>query len=108
LVNLVAYRWTDPRRGDIVAIRGAGNALVYLKRILGLPGETVAFARGQLHINGHPVAEPYVLFAGAWGRPPVRLGPGEYYVAGDNRDMPWEEHLAGTVQRRNIAGALLW
>ena len=58
-VNRLAYLWHEPRRGDVVSIRLAGTHVMYLKRIIGLPGETVAFVNGQVLINGEVLDEPY-------------------------------------------------
>jgi len=59
LVNRLAYRWHEPRRGDVVGIRLAGPHVMYMKRIIGLPGETVAFVNGRVLINGEVLDEPY-------------------------------------------------
>ena len=59
---------------------------MFMKRIVWLPGETVAFHEGRLLINGQPLAEPYVKFPCNWEQQPKQVGPNEYYVVGDNRD----------------------
>ncbi|MCF7837147.1 MAG: signal peptidase I [Candidatus Marinimicrobia bacterium] len=104
--NLLAYRYRAPRRGEIVVIRGPGGRLLYLKRILALPGETVAFADGQLRINAAPMPEPYVRLRGGWNMDPITLDADAYFVAGDNRGSPLGDHVAGVVRRRRLAGAL--
>lgn len=108
----VATRWwfdaqRRPARGDVVVISRVGGRVFYLKRVLGLPGETLALERGALIINGATQAEPWLVSAGDWTLAPVRLGPAEYFVAGDNRSMPIEDHAAGRVDRRRLAGKLL-
>ncbi len=52
IINRLAYKIGDPQRGDVVAIRMAGEHIMLLKRVVGLPGETIAFRRGRLLING--------------------------------------------------------
>ena len=107
-VNRLAYLFHEPRRGDVVAIRLlAGEHVLYMKRIVGLPGETVAFHQGRLHINGQPLDEPYVKLPGDWERPPEKVGPDHYYVVGDNRDMPWQGHTQGRARRELIIGKIL-
>jgi signal peptidase I len=107
-VNRLAYVFHEPRRGDVVAIRMlAGGHIMYMKRIVGLPGETVAFHRGRLYINGQPLAEPYVKLPGSWDHEPVQVGPDQYYVVGDNRDMPWDDHYKGRPTRDLILGKIL-
>lgn len=111
-VNRLAYLWHKPQRGDIVSIRLADAnvshvSIMYLKRIVGLPGETVAFVGGRLFINGNELDEPYVKLPCKWERPPVKLGPTEYFVVGDNRSMPMQAHTFGKMERWRIVGKLL-
>jgi len=121
-VNRFAYLWHGPQRGDVVGIRFSTNApagihqaanwlkpphAMLLKRIVGLPGETVAFADGRVLINGEVLDEPYEKTPCDWNRPPVKLGPDEYFVVGDNRTMPWEDHTFGRAQRSQIVGKAL-
>jgi signal peptidase I len=103
-VNRLAYRWHEPRRGDVVGIRLAGPHVMYMKRIIGLPGETVAFVDGRVVINGVVLDEPYEQTPCDWNCPPVKLGPDEYFVVGDNRTMPSENHMFGKAGRDRIVG----
>ena len=108
LVNRLAYVWSEPRRGDVVCVRfTAGERVMLLKRVVALPGETVGFRNGRLHVNGQPVDEPYVRTSCDWEEPERRLGPDEYYVVGDNRSMPREDHLHGIAERWRIVGKLI-
>ena len=107
VVNRLAYSFHEPRRGDVVSIRFAGYHDTYMKRIVGLPGETVGFAHGQVIINGDPLPEPYEHSPCDWDVPTVQLGPDEYYVVGDNRTMPAEDHVFGKVLRDHIIGRVL-
>jgi signal peptidase I len=77
---------------------------MYMKRIIGLPGETVAFAGGRVLINGEVLDEPYEKTPCDWNCPPVKLGPDEYFVVGDNRTMPSENHVFGKAGRDRIIG----
>jgi signal peptidase I len=106
-INRLAYRFHEPQRGDIVAIKLAGEHTMYLKRIVGLPGETVAFQGGRLLINGQTVEEPYVRYPWDWEMPPEAVGPDEFYVVGDNRSMARDYHLQGRAKRERILGKLL-
>ena len=106
-VNRLAYRFHEPRRGDVVSIRFAGEHVSYMKRIVGLPGETVGFAQGRVIINGEALPEPYEKSPCDWNVPSVQLGPDEYYVVGDNRTMPAEDHVFGEVARARIIGRVL-
>jgi len=106
-VSRLAYRWHEPRRGDVVGIRLAGPHVMYMKRIIGLPGETVAFVDGRVLINGEVLDEPYEKTPCDWNCPPVKLGPDEYFVVGDNRTMPSENHVFGKASRDRIVGKAL-
>ena len=121
-VNRLAYLWHEPQRRDVVGLRfsravtntpaGIHQAVslletphvMLLKRIVGLPGETVAFADGRVLINGEVLDEPYEKTPCDWNRPSVKLGPDEYFVVGDNRTMSWEGHMFGRAQRSQIVG----
>lgn len=115
-INCLAYRHHDPDRGDVVAIQdsladlgGALPRVMLVKRIVGLPGDSVAFVDGRLCINGKPLDEPYLKFPTAdWQSRPVHLGPNEYYYVGDNRSMPLRDHAQGVTERRRILGRILW
>ena len=115
-VNRLAYVWHPPQRSDVVAVRfvpadGAISRLeppnvMLLKRIIGLPGETVAFVNGRVLINGQILDEPYEEDGKgcAWNCAPVTVGPDQYYVVGDNRSMPPEDHTHGIYDRNRIVG----
>jgi signal peptidase I len=107
-VYRLAYLFHGPCRGDVVAIRMlAGEHVMYMKRIVGLPGESVSFHRGRLYINGKPLDEPYVKFECHWNHEPESVGPGKYYVVGDNRAMPWNDHFKGQSTRNLIVGKVI-
>jgi signal peptidase I len=106
-VNAFAYVGSSPERGDIVSIRMAGISIMYVKRIVGMPGESVAFEGGRLVINGDVMAEPYLQYPSDWNRDPVVLGPSEYFVVGDNRSMPIANHVFGRVERKRIVGRVI-
>ena len=104
-VNRLAYLRQDPQRGDVVCLRlEAGWHIMYLKRIVGLPGETVEFRRGQLFINGQALEEPYVRTPCNWNEPPQQLPADAYYVVGDNRSMASRDHEHGVMARHLIMG----
>jgi len=106
-VNRLAYLWHGPRRGDVVSIRLAGPHVMYLKRVIGLPGESVAFVAGRALINGQVLDEPYEKLPCDWNHPPIQLGPDEYFVVGDNRTMSWDDHTKGKATRDRIIGKAL-
>lgn len=107
LINRLAYWHHSPKRGDIVSIRYAGIHYMLLKRVVGLPGETVAFENGRVLIDGKPLDEPYEKEKCDWNMPPEKLSADEYFVVGDNRTMPMELHVFGRTTRERIIGKLL-
>jgi len=106
-VNRLAYRRSAPKRGDVVAIQGSDRRFLYLKRVIGRPGEVFAMTNGSVVINGVPLAEAYVTRQGDWNVPPIRLRETQYLVIGDNRVMPQALHLFGAVDRSRIVGRVL-
>jgi signal peptidase I len=106
-VNRLAYLRSEPKRGDVVAIRLAGQSVMYMKRVVGLPGDTVAFHQGHLLINDELVEEPYLNPGCDWEIPPETLAPGLYYVVGDNRSMPEKFHEKGKTPKQRIVGRVL-
>jgi signal peptidase I len=108
LVNRLAYLRHEPQRGDVTSVRLTGLHVMFLKRIIGLPGETVAFANGQVLINGVALDEPYEKLPCDWNSPPVTLATDEYYFVGDNRSMPLEDHTHGSQKRDRIVGKVLF
>ncbi len=108
IVNRLAYRWSDPQRGDIVSIGEVGQPDMLMKRIIALPGETYSMRNGQLFINGAPVDEPYVINRAPWNMPRETLGPDEFLVIGDNRGMRRSDHYHGRTERRFIVGKVLF
>jgi signal peptidase I len=114
-INRLAYLQHEPRRGDVVGIRLGGTnvlyrtpSVMYMKRIVGLPGETVNFANGQLFINGTALDEPYMNGPCDWNSSPATVGSNEYFVVGDNRSMPREYHFHGRVGKDHIVGKVLY
>lgn len=114
-INRLAFIRREPQRGDIIGIRYSGDHTMLMKRVIGVPGETVSFSHGILHINGEPVEEPYVkLRSRQWDseKAPLdlkvtTLKEDEFYVVGDNREMPPSSHEHGIAERRRIVGKVL-
>jgi signal peptidase I len=106
--NRLAFILRQPARGDVVAIRMAGPGVVYVKRIVGLPGERVEIEKGTVKINGQPLAEPAIVYRAPWNVPPTTLGAYEYFVIGDNRAMDVNAHDFGRTTRDRLVGKLLF
>ncbi len=108
LVNKLAYRSQAPQRSDIVVIRMAGGSVVIIKRVIGLPGETISISKGQVHIDGEPLEEPYTGKRNeTWNYGPKQLGDDDYFVIGDNRTTHIEKQEFGLTTRKNIMGRVI-
>jgi signal peptidase I len=108
LVNRLAFKYRPPSRGDVVAIRLAGPHVVFVKRIIALPGERLKIVGGQVFINGVPLAEPYVVDRQPWDLPEVTLSPRDYFVIGDNRKMRAADHSFGRADVSRILGPVVF
>jgi signal peptidase I len=111
-INRLAYVNGQPQRGDVVGIRMSTNTdgplqVMLLKRLVGLPGETISFSSGHLVVNGEPQKEPYLKLISDWNEPGKLLGSNEYYFVGDNRSMPPDWHEHGVADRSQIVGRVL-
>jgi signal peptidase I len=83
LVNRLSYTKKPPIRGDVIALSSEGELL--LKRIVALPGETVAILGGRIYIDEEPLADPFSYDRIPWEMDPVTLSADEFFVIGDNR-----------------------
>ncbi len=108
LVNRLAYLGEVPHRRDVVAIQMAGPHVLYVKRVIGLPGERVSVVDGIVNINGAALAEPYVKHRRPWQVEEVTLGQNEYFVIGDNRGMAAGDHDFGRVDISKILGRVVF
>jgi signal peptidase I len=108
LVNRLSFAMRPPARGDVVAIRLAGRRVVYVKRVVGLPGERLGIVEGVVHIDGRPLDEPYVRSRRSWDLDEVAIGADEYFVVGDNRGMTMRDHALGRVDAARIIGRVVF
>lgn len=108
LLNRLAYRSQTPQRSDVVVIRMAGDSVVILKRVIALPGETIAIVQGQVRIDGEPLDEPYIDERSAnWNYGPKEVSDGRYFVIGDNRTTHIDKQEFGFVSPRDILGRVI-
>ncbi|HON05151.1 MAG TPA: signal peptidase I [Candidatus Ratteibacteria bacterium] len=108
LVNKIAYKFHQIRRGDIVIFRTSNKPYVYfIKRVLAFPGEKVEFKNGVLFINDVEVPEPYLKERGNWNTEPFIVKENHFFVCGDNRIMPWDDHFHPQISMKNILGSAI-
>jgi len=108
MVNKVSYHSSGPQRGDVIVFHPpVESQFPYIKRVIGLPGDTVEIKDGTVSINGTPINEPYIL-----QEPPQTnkdygprvLSDDEYFVLGDNRNNSSDSRSWGTIKRSDIIG----
>jgi signal peptidase I len=104
VVNRLAYRWLEPKRGDVVVFYfPLDPSRRFIKRIIGLPGDKVAIRDGQVFVNDLPIEEPYIAsstqYRGEW-----EINPYEVFVLGDNRNNSSDSHRWGPLPMDEVIG----
>ncbi len=112
LTNKFIYRFTEPDRGDILVFKSVEggdlkNREDLIKRVVGVPGDTIEVQKGKLFVNGEPQNEPYVNdatvgFQGPYG--PKKVPKGHVFMMGDNRGNSSDSRVFGAVPKENIQG----
>lgn len=100
IMNSISYRFSDIKRYDIVIIND-GNELI-IKRVIGLPGDTVKCVNNKLYINGKRVRDKYA--SSKTSDFSVNVDAGEYFVLGDNRSNSMDSRVFGTFKKKEILG----
>ena len=118
LANRFIYRFRNPKRGEIIVFKtppeakvrcGAGGTFV--KRLIGLPGETVSERDGYVYINGAQLKEPYIAADRRDHEPPrswTKIPKGYYFFMGDNRAQSCDSRVWGPVPRANLIGEVFF
>lgn len=112
IIDEISYRVSDPKRGDIVVFRYPGDpSQFFIKRVIGLPGETVEIADGKVKIYNNEHSNGVVLDETAYldqtqtgGTKTVTLKADEYFLMGDNRASSLDSRIFGPVKRSAIVG----
>lgn len=110
IVDKLTYRFHDPERFDIIVFPfHYKDNTYYIKRIIGLPGETVQIADGEIYINGEVLEESYgreVMQDAGLAAEPITLGDDEYFVLGDNRNYSSDSRdpSVALIHRKEIIG----
>ncbi len=105
-----AYLFSEPERGDIIIFQSDmdaadGESKNLIKRVIGLPGETVTIRDGSVYINGEAIEEPYVKGGYTTGSVEgLKIDDGEYFVMGDNREVSLDSRDFGPISEDSIKG----
>jgi len=115
LTNKIEYKIGDPKRGDIVIFKSPRNKEIdYIKRVIGLPGETIRLSNSTFFINGKKLDEPYLAptvytFGGSYlaENTDIVVPPGKYFVSGDNRPHSSDSREFGPIAKEDFIGKAL-
>lgn len=114
IIDRLSYQLRDPRRGEVVVLKFPGDPekTRYIKRVIGLPGETIEISNSQVFINGRLIHELYIPeITQTLPNLKKKLGDKEYYLMGDNRENSNDSRAFGAVERRFIIGlayVIIW
>ncbi|MGB7086420.1 MAG: signal peptidase I [Phormidesmis sp.] len=113
VVEKISYRFNPPERGDIIVFQAPQSALdavgstsqdAYIKRVVGLPGETVEIKNGKVFIDDVALEEEYIQAPPTYTWGPQTVPDDEYLVLGDNRNSSSDGHVWGFLPRESIIG----
>ncbi len=110
IIDQLSYRFHQPLRGDVVVFRAPPNpSLFYIKRVIGLPHETITIDHGVVHIikedgSTLDLQEPYVVTEDATYTLTTTLGADQYFVMGDNRPNSSDSRIWGALDKKEIIG----
>jgi signal peptidase I len=93
----------DLRRGDVVVFTSGYKGDYYVKRVVGLPGETLAIINGYVYVNGKMLEEPYVKHRGQENLTPIQMPRDRVFIMGDNRTNSFDSRWFGPVPTSLIA-----
>lgn len=110
IVNKITYRFSKPQRGDIMVFKYPINPKRdFIKRIIGLPGETILIKDSALYINENFIEQPFLpkgLKYPDFG--PIKIAENQYFMMGDNRNNSEDSRFWGTLPKQNIIGKAMF
>lgn len=105
MVNKTTYRSSEPQRGEVIIFDPPFDSpRPFIKRVIGLPGETVEIRDGKVFVDGEALDDPDTIPAPNYEMAPREVPENEYFVLGDNRNSSRDSSDGWTVPRNNIIG----
>ena len=104
IIDRVSYVLHPPERGDVIVFVPPTGDKDYIKRVMGLPGDTVEVRNSQVIVNGKVLNEPYLNAPTNYTFSPQKIEPGHYFVLGDNRNNSSDSHSWGAIASSTIIG----
>jgi len=104
VIEKISYRFHGPRRGDVVVIDSPKQSEMLIKRVVGLPGETVEVRNGRVFVDGELLTEDWPIRAGGGSYGPHTVPPLHVFVLGDNRGASNDSRSFGPVPIEHIVG----
>ncbi len=116
VVEKVSFRFRQPQRGEVVIfepprqlqVLGYGNGQVFIKRVIGQPGQEVTVQDGSVFVDGEALLEPYIAEPPAYDWGPYRVPEDALLVMGDNRNNSNDSHIWGFLPQQNLRGRALF
>ena len=105
IINEISYHFENPQRGEVIIFRNPKNTKIYfIKRVIGLPGETIEIKQGRVFINDELIEEAYIENFSTQSNQIISLADDEYFVMGDNRINSYDSRAIGPVKEQYIIG----
>ncbi len=105
VVNKAVYWFGEPHRGDVIVLKApSGDTNNWIKRVIGLPGDTVKITRGVTYVNGIALDEPYVINSFSYSMAEITVPPEHYFFLGDNRDVSNDSSKGWLLARQDVIG----